>query len=137
MRTSKKQADLGAFEHEDLTPRRSMPAAVQAETPIEFIEPKGHGGTIADDRPRDLTKIKGTIAEMTQSLVGRMEAMSKEEILSEWTEVLTTANSRSKRGSMSAKKLLNWIRENKTAGKTFIMHRITSSYLAGAGMEVG
>lgn len=125
---------LQAFESVDLTPGKRA-----AEGPIEdttFVEPKGNGGRIADDNVRDLSKVKGTIAQMTESLMGRMEGMTREALVAEWTTVLKEANSRSKRGSMSAKKLLLWIADNKNAGKTAVMHRITSSYLAGAGMEV-
>ena len=128
--------DLASFETQDLTPRK-VAAIAETTDVLEFVEPKGNGGTIADDRARDLSKIKGSITEMTQHLFEKMETMTKEELVTEWTGILKEANSRSKRGSMSAKKLLFWLSENRGVTKRSVMDRITASYLAGAGLAVG
>ena len=138
MRKTFTSNDLAEFETQDLTPSKSGSYIYGTEPgSVEFAMPKGNGGTIADDRARDLSKIKGSITEMTQHLFEKMEAMTKEELVTEWTSILKEANSRSKRGSMSAKKLLFWLGENKGVTKRSVMDRITASYLAGSGLAVG
>ena len=129
---------LAEFETQDLTPTKGGSYIYGTEPgSVEFVMPKGNGGTIADDQRRDLSKIKGTITEMTTHLIEKMGNMSKEDLIAEWTTILKDANSRSKRGSMSAKKLLFWLSENSNKPKIFIMTRLSDSHLAGAGLAVG